>query len=72
SRKATCADNAAMENFFGLLKQEMYYGGELVSYDVLKKKIEKYIHYYYNERIKQKLAGMSPVKYRTHASQLAA
>ena len=72
SRKATCADNAAMENFFGLLKQEMYYGEELVSYDVLKKKIEKYIHYYNNERIKQKLAGMSPVKYRTHASQLAA
>ncbi|WP_419182603.1 IS3 family transposase, partial [Lysinibacillus fusiformis] len=25
-----------------------------------------------NERIKQKLAGMSPVKYRTQASQLAA
>ncbi|MED4701308.1 IS3 family transposase, partial [Lysinibacillus capsici] len=35
-------------------------------------KIEKYIDYYNNERIKQKLAGMSPVKYRTHASQLAA
>lgn len=46
SRKATCADNAAMENFFGLLKQEMYYGEELVSYDVLKKKVEKYIDYY--------------------------
>ena len=38
----------------------------------LKKKIEKYIHYYNNERIKQKLAGMSPVQYRTHASQSAA
>ncbi|WP_353626620.1 IS3 family transposase, partial [Bacillus sp. JCM 19041] len=24
SRKATCADNASMENFFGILKQEMY------------------------------------------------
>ena len=72
SRKATCADNAAMENFFGLLKQEMYYGEALVSYEVLQQKIEKYIHYYNNERIKQKLAGMSPVQYRTHASQLAA
>uniref|UniRef100_UPI00201C72CF IS3 family transposase n=1 Tax=Lysinibacillus fusiformis TaxID=28031 RepID=UPI00201C72CF len=69
---ATCADNGSLENFFGLLKQEMYYGEELVSFDVLKKKIEKYIHYYNNERIKQQLAGMSPVKYRTHASQLAA
>ncbi|WP_427137908.1 IS3 family transposase [Psychrobacillus psychrodurans] len=72
SRKATCADNAAMENFFGLLKQEMYYGEELMSYDALKQRIETYINYYNNERIKQKLAGMSPVKYRTHASQLAA
>ena len=72
SRKATCADNASMENFFGLLKQEMYYGEELLSYEALKNKIEKYIDYYNNDRIKQKLAGMSPVKYRTHTSQLAA
>lgn len=72
SRKATCADNAAMENFFGLLKQEMYYGEELISYEALKVKIKRYIDYYNNDRIKQKLAGMSPVKYRTHASQLAA
>ncbi len=71
SRKAKCADNAAMENFFGLLKQEMYYGEELISYETLKQKIEKYMDYYNNDRIKQKLAGMSPVKYRTHASQLA-
>ena len=35
SRKVTGADNAAMENFFGILKQEMYYGDELVSYEKL-------------------------------------
>ncbi|RLQ84715.1 IS3 family transposase, partial [Planomicrobium sp. Y74] len=34
--------------------------------------IARYIDYYNNERIKQKLAGMSPVQYRTHTSQLAA
>ncbi|MFJ7744812.1 IS3 family transposase, partial [Peribacillus sp. NPDC097295] len=28
--------------------------------------------YYNNDRIKQKLASMSPVNYRTHASQIAA
>ena len=72
SRKGTCADNAAMENFFGLLKQEMYYGEALVSYKELKQRIAQYINYYNNERIKQKLAGMSPVQYRIHASQLAA
>lgn len=69
SRKATCADNAAMENFFGLLKQEMYYGESFVSYDVLKHRIETYIHWYNQERSKQKLAGMSPVEYRAHNSQ---
>ncbi|HSJ37983.1 MAG TPA: IS3 family transposase, partial [Planococcus sp. (in: firmicutes)] len=35
-------------------------------------RIAQYINYYNNERIKQKLAGMSPVQYRIHASQLAA
>lgn len=72
SRKGTCADNAAMENFFGLLKQEMYYGEALVTFNELKQRIEQYITYYNNERIKQKLAGMSPVQYRIHASRLAA
>jgi len=26
SHKETCFDNRGMENFFGLLKQEIYYG----------------------------------------------
>ncbi len=72
SRKATCADNAVIEDFFGILKQEMYYEEELVSYDELKRKIEEYIDYYNNKHIKQKLAGLSPVQYRTQTSQLAA
>nr|WP_279401940.1 IS3 family transposase [Piscibacillus salipiscarius] len=72
SRKATCADNATMENFFGIMKQEMYYGEALMSYDELnKKKIDEFIYYYNNERIKLKLAGLSPVKYRTQTSQTA-
>lgn len=72
SRKGNCLDNSPMENFFGLLKQEMYYGEPLRTYEELKKAIETYIEYYNNKRIKQKLAGMSPVQYRLHASQLAA
>ena len=61
-----------MENFFGIIKQEMYYGEALLSYDELKRKIEEYIYYYNNERIKVKLAGLSPVQYRTQTSQSAA
>lgn len=72
SRKGNCLDNSPMENFFGLMKQEMYYGEALCSFEELKRKIEEYIDYYNNKRIKQKLAGMSPVQYRIHASQLAA
>ena len=72
SRKATCADNAVMENFFGILKQEMYYGEKLISFDALKAKIEGYIFWYNNKRAKEKLAGLSPVEYRTQTSQSAA
>ncbi len=72
SRKGNCIDNSPMENFFGLLKQEMYHGEELCSFEELNKKIEDYINYYNTKRIKQKLAGMSPVQYRIHTSQSAA
>jgi putative transposase len=61
-----------MEHFFGLLKQEMYYGEALCSFGELKNRIDEYIDYYNNKRIKQKLAGMSPVQYRIHTSQSAA
>ncbi|WP_374223941.1 transposase [Bacillus sp. ISL-46] len=72
SRKGNCLDNSPMENFFGLLKQEMYYGEALCPFEELKERIEEYINYYNNKRIKQKLAGMSPVQYRVHTCQLAA
>ncbi|MEX5942311.1 IS3 family transposase [Mammaliicoccus sciuri] len=72
SRKATCADNASMENFFGIMKQEMYHGEKLVNYEILKQRIEDYIYWYNNKRLKLKLAGRSPVQYRTQSSQLIA
>ena len=72
SRKGNCIDNSPMENFFGLLKQEMYCGEEKVSFSTLKKQIEDYIYYYNNKRIKRKLSGLSPVEYRKQDTQLAA
>ena len=33
SRKGNCLDNSVMENFFGLLKQEIYYGRIYHSYE---------------------------------------
>ncbi|MEI5905446.1 integrase core domain-containing protein, partial [Bacillus spongiae] len=64
-------DNASMENFFGIMKQEMYHGETLVSYTELKQKIKGYIDYYNNDRIKVKLAGLSPVQYRTQTNLIA-
>lgn len=64
SRKGNCHDNSVMENFFGLMKQEMYYGNVYYSFEDLKSAIEKYIKYYNEKRIKEKLGWMSPVEYR--------
>ena len=43
SRKGNCYDNSVMENFFGILKQEMYYGNNYYSLAELKDAIERYI-----------------------------
>ena len=64
SRKGNCLDNSPMENFFGILKQEIYYGRTFKSFNELKKTIEKYIKYYNEDRIKEKLGYLSPVEYR--------
>lgn len=53
SRKGNCLDNSMMENFFGILKTEMFYGHEheFTSLEMLKRIIEEYICYYNEERI---------------------
>lgn len=64
SRKATCLDNAVIENFFGLLKSEMFYGKEFGSIEHFTEELKEYIRYYNEDRIKIKLDGLSPVQYR--------
>ena len=59
-------DNGAMENFFGRLKVEMFYGETFSSTDEFIRCLKDYIDYYNNERIILKLK-MSPVQYRTHS-----
>jgi len=55
---------SVMENFFGLLKQEIYYGRIYHSYEELKTAIEEYIVYYNECRIKESLGWLSPAQYR--------
>ena len=71
SRKATCLDNAVAENFFGLLKTELFFLEKFDSIDQLEKAIVEYIDYYNNRRIKLKLNGLSPVQYRIQTVQVA-
>ena len=66
SRKGNCLDNAVIENFFGLLKSELLYLQEFESIEHFLKELEEYLRYYNEDRIKEKLNGMSPVQYRTH------
>ncbi|EGP4895182.1 IS3 family transposase [Enterococcus faecium] len=64
SRKGNCYDNSVMENFFGLLKQEIYYGNTFTTYEKLKTTINDWIIYYNQKRIKKKLNWLSPEEYR--------
>ena len=70
SRKGNSMDNGLMENFFGLLKTEMFYEQEnkYKTIDELKDAIDEYINYYNYDRIKVKLKGLSPVNYRLQSS----
>lgn len=71
SRKGNCLDNAVAENFFGILKTEMYYRESFKNADELIKAIKEYINYYNNDRIKLKLKGLSPIAYRNQALEAA-
>lgn len=66
SRKGNCFDNAIMESFFGILKNEMFYGQEHIykNFSEFKKALDAYIYYYNNERIKEKIGWLSPIEYR--------
>jgi transposase InsO family protein len=68
SRKGNCLDNAVMENFFAILKTELFYIQQFKSYESLQQAIIDYVHYYNHDRIKLKLKGLSPVQYRTQAA----
>lgn len=67
SRKGNCLDNAVAENFFGLLKTEMYHGEKFKDADDLIHQLKEYIEYYNYKRIKLKLKGLSPIEYRNQA-----
>lgn len=70
SRKGNCLDNSIIENFFGIMKNEMFYGNQhqFKSLKQLEDEILEYINYYNKERITDKLKGLSPWQYRLQSS----
>ena len=67
SRKGNCLSPSAMENFFGRLKVEMFYGETFESVNSFIYELKNYIYYYNNKRFSSKLKEMSPVNFRTHS-----
>jgi transposase InsO family protein/transposase-like protein len=66
SKKACSPDNSACEGFFGRLKNEFFYyrDWEGVSVDEFIERLDSYMRYYREERIKKSLGWMSPAQYR--------
>lgn len=71
SRKGNCLDNSVMENFFGLLKSELFYLQDFESVEHFKRELVEYIYWYNTKRIKSYLKGLSPVEYRIQSFDVA-
>ena len=68
SRKGNCLDNSVMENFFGRLKVEMYYGEKFESVNAFIQKLHEYINYYNNSF---QIGSRKPWKARSRPSSSA-
>ena len=71
SRKGNCLDNAVMENFFGLFKNELLYLQEFESMEHFKLELNACLDYYNNRCIKAKLKSLPPAIHRQQALSAA-
>ena len=67
SKKGCSPDNSACEGFFGRLKNEMFYGKDWkgISIQDFILRVDAYIHWYNEKRIKMSLGGLSPLEFRS-------
>ena len=66
SKKGCSPDNAAMESFFGRLKNEFFFprdwrGGTMEEFASM---LDAYLRFYNEGRIKESLGWKSPIQYR--------
>lgn len=66
SRKGYSPDNAACEDFFGRLKNELFYARDWQNtiIEQFTQILDSYIRWYNEQRIKISLGSRSPVDYR--------
>jgi transposase InsO family protein len=75
SRKGNCYDNAPIESFWGILKNELVHHQRYNTRDEAMRAIREYIEIFYNRQRRQKRLGyLSPAAYeqKFYAGQLAA
>lgn len=61
SRVGKCIDNGPIENFWGILKTEMYYLNKYDTFEQLSQDIDRYIHFFNTKRITLKMGLAIPV-----------
>jgi len=64
SHRGHCWENCPIENWFMQLKHEWLCQFNKMTRKQAKEEIEKYVHWYNNERIQKNLGYLSPVQYR--------
>lgn len=62
SRVAYCIDNGTMEEFWGILKREQYYGRRFTSKEELMTMIHTYMDYYNNCRVQRNLGVLTSME----------
>ena len=67
SRVGYCIDNGPTENFWGILKSEMYYLNTFTDEDSLRKAIADYMTFYSTERLQERFGGKTPAEVRAEA-----
>ena len=67
SRVSRCIDNGPTENFWGIVKSEMYYLNTFTDEKTLRDAIADYMAFYSNERAQERFQGKTPAEVRAEA-----
>lgn len=67
SRVGRCIDNGPAENFWSIVKSEMYYLKTFTDEESLRNAIAEYIRFYSTDRIQKRFMGKTPAEVRAEA-----